>query len=193
MEKKTGGSAKAIKDQGSSITEFDAELIRKAHKTNNLTGDELQRLRAMLDDERISAAFAVLTKLTDGILDTLNIDNALTSENIRAEVARLYVAYGDDDAPQLERHLIDHVIACYLRLWIAERDYSAIQKSQHTLTLGAYWEKRLTMLQGRYLRAVDMLARVRRVKLSNLQINIANDGGKQLNTLQTPQANEAEK
>jgi hypothetical protein len=51
-------------------------------------------------------------------------------------------------------------------------------KQSHTLTLGMYWEKRLSAAQRRFTRACETLARVR--KLSNtpaLQFNIAANGG----------------
>ena len=189
MAKETENDPNALKTKN----KIEDDLLRKASNTKDLTRDELRQLHEILSGDYARKVFSVITNTTDTLINALNVSDALTSEMMRIEIATMYAKYGYADAPQLEQHLIDHVIACYLRLWVAERDYSAIHKNQHTLTLGMFWEKRLTMLQGRYLRAVDMLARVRRVKLPNLQINIANDGGKQLNTLQTPQAHEAEK
>jgi hypothetical protein len=49
-----------------------------------------------------------------------------------------------------------------------------------TCERGAYWERRLTAAQGRYLRACESLARVRRLSRPGapLQVNI---GGQQVN------------
>ena len=189
MAEKTENDPNALKTKN----KIEDDLLRKASKTKDLTRDELRQLHEILSGDYRKRFSRIITNTTDPVINALNVSNALTSEMMRIEIATMYAKYGYADAPQLEQHLIDHVIACYLRLWVAERDYSAIHKNQHTLTLGMFWEKRLTMLQGRYLRAVEMLARVRRVKLPNVQINIANEGAKQLNTLQTPQTTETKK
>jgi len=49
--------------------------------------------------------------------------------------------------------------------------------------MGAYRDKLLTTTQTQYLRAVETLAKVRRMTQNtpSLQINIAQDGGKQIN------------
>lgn len=189
MAKETENDLNALKVKN----KIEDDLLRKASKTKDLTRDELRQLHEILSGDYARNVFSVITNTTDTVINALNVSDALTSEMMRIEIATMYAKYGYEDAPELERHLIDHTIACYLRLWTAEREYTTIQKKEHTLTQGMFWEKRLTMLQGRYLRAVEMLARVRRVKLPNVQINIANEGGKQLNTLQTPQTTETKK
>jgi len=52
-----------------------------------------------------------------------------------------------------------------------------------TFAMGAYRDKLLTTTQTQYLRAVETLAKVRRMTQNtpSLQINIAQDGGKQIN------------
>ena len=49
------------------------------------------------------------------------------------------------------------------------------------MTLGQYWEKRLSAVQGRYLRALTTLARIRKMGLPAMQVNIATEGGQQVN------------
>jgi hypothetical protein len=51
------------------------------------------------------------------------------------------------------------------------------------LNVGAYWDNLLTTHQARFLRAIETLARVRRLARNTpaLQINIAREGGKQVN------------
>jgi len=52
-----------------------------------------------------------------------------------------------------------------------------------TFATGNYRDKLLTTTQTRYLKAVETLAKVRRMAKNtpSLQINIAQDGGKQIN------------
>jgi hypothetical protein len=49
---------------------------------------------------------------------------------------------------------------------------------QHSFKLGEYHQKRVDACQRRYLRAVETLARVRRLGVSPVQVNI---GDKQVN------------
>jgi hypothetical protein len=49
------------------------------------------------------------------------------------------------------------------------------------LTLGQYWEKRLSAAQRRYLRACTTLARIRKMRLPAMQVNIAAEGGWHVN------------
>jgi hypothetical protein len=54
---------------------------------------------------------------------------------------------GHRTAPPLERALIQHAALCWLRLSIMELRYTNVMRQSITLTLGAYWEKRLTAAQ----------------------------------------------
>jgi hypothetical protein len=56
-------------------------------------------------------------------------------------------------------------------------------KQSITLTLGIYWEKRLTAAQRRFTWACETLARVRKWSRNTpaLQVNIAAEGGQQIN------------
>jgi len=55
-------------------------------------------------------------------------------------------------------------------------------KQSITRELGLYWEKRLMMAQGRFTKACESLARVRRLsRRIPVQVNIAAPGGQQIN------------
>jgi len=82
----------------------------------------------------------------------------------------------------LEKLLIEQVALCWLRMYLTEMRYTNMMKEQVTLAQATQWEKRLTATQGMYLRAMEALARVRRlVKPSPVQVNIATQGGQQIN------------
>ena len=78
---------------------------------------------------------------------------------------------GYEEASALDRLLIDQVVLCWLRLHYVEFHHTAISNRDH-------WERKLSATQRRYLRACETLARVRRLRLPSMQINI---GEKQLN------------
>jgi hypothetical protein len=90
---------------------------------------------------------------------------------------------GYSDAPVLEQLLIQDAALCWLKLSLVELSYSSVMKQSITLTLGMYWEKRLTAAQRRFTRACETLARVRRLSRNTpaLQFNIATEGGRQMN------------
>jgi hypothetical protein len=104
------------------------------------------------------------------------IENAITQQGM-AICTTKYCAdmrdkLGYKNANALERPLIEHVVLCWLRLYVTELRYEATMKGNITLTQGRYWEDRLSINQKRYLRAVETLARVRRLNI-NVQINLA--------------------
>lgn len=90
---------------------------------------------------------------------------------------------GYNEAPTLEKLLIQHAALPWLKLSLVELSYSHTMKQSITLTLGTYWEKRLTAAQRRFTRACETLARVRRLSRNTpaLQFNIATSGGQQVN------------
>ena len=90
---------------------------------------------------------------------------------------------GVDEATLLEQLLIQQAALCWLKLNLVELGYSSTMKQSITLTLGLYWEKRLTAAQRRFTRACQTLARVRKLSRNTpaLQFNIAAEGGQQVN------------
>jgi len=64
----------------------------------------------------------------------------------RLESMRADLGYADSSA--LERLLIQQVTLCWLNLNLTEYRHTNIMKQSITLTVGLYWEKRLTWLSG---------------------------------------------
>jgi hypothetical protein len=93
---------------------------------------------------------------------------------------------GSEGAPILEQLLIQQAALCWLKLNLVELSYSNTMKQSITLTLGMYWERRLTAAQKRFTRACETLSRVRRLSRNTpaLQFNIAAEGGQQVNLTQ---------
>jgi len=115
----------------------------------------------------------------------LAIQRANATPAVR-EVLRLCVhnvksPLGYDRAGPIERLLIEQVAACYLRLNITEQSCEGVMGKEHALKLGSYWEKKLSSAQHRYLRAIETLARIRRLLGGPaVQFNIATHGGQQV-------------
>lgn len=63
----------------------------------------------------------------------------------------------------VEKMLIDEIIMRWLRLVMADNAYTIAVQQSHSVATGMYHEKRLGLAQKRYLRAIDTLARVRKM------------------------------
>jgi hypothetical protein len=82
---------------------------------------------------------------------------------------------------ELEKLIIRQITGCWLRLSYVEYTLSnGTVNSAFNMAQGAYWEKRASTAQRRYLRAIETLARVRRLRLPAMQINI---GEQQVNQI----------
>jgi hypothetical protein len=102
-------------------------------------------------------------------------------EVLRLCVQSVKASLSYDRASAVERLLIEQVAACYLRLNIIEQGYEGVMGQEHTFKLGAYWEKKLSSAQHRYLRAIEALVRVRKLLGGPaVQFNIATRGGQQV-------------
>ena len=70
---------------------------------------------------------------------------------------------------------------CILEARLAEREYEWAMSDDRTLAEASYLERKLSAVQRRYLRAVETLARVRKLMgVPMVQINIAATGGQQV-------------
>jgi len=138
-------------------------LLKRADRDNPdvATMKELRRL------------FDQCPKLCQSIVKDLQSVNraiieSMTSKGLSQEIYLRRVAaqrkeMGYADAPPLERPIIDHVVTCWLRLQKAELTYTGMNSQSITLTQADFWERQLTQAQARYLRAIETLARVRRL------------------------------
>ena len=160
------------------------DLLRKTDRKRPKQED-VKALRKMLSETpdlwRVAGNLAKQAKLSlvKKIQATEGLKSSLT---IGLDVIRDDLGY--QNAPSLERLLIEQVVMCWLRMNLAEYQYtSSIVGESITFELGNYWERRLGAAQHRYLRACETLARVRKLtrRTPALQVNIAADGGQQIN------------
>ena len=86
-------------------------------------------------------------------------------------------------ASPLERLLVEQVVLCWLHLHAIELEYTALIGASSLSPDAGHWERRLSAAQARYLRACETLARIRKLARNTpaLQVNIAADGGQQIN------------
>jgi hypothetical protein len=116
------------------------------------------------------------------ILELFKLD-PIGNEMLHAELENMRTALGYKEAPALEQIIIDQIVNAYLFHYAQENHFAgALATNDLSLNQGKFWEYRLTSSQKRLLRAIEMLARVRKLTGAGpgaLQINIA--AGQQLN------------
>jgi hypothetical protein len=165
-------------------TKFRA-LLDKTNKEHPSPKD-LKALSDLLSDNRKLELWRDVAS-AGYLAEIVVIENARATADLkecwkhRLQVLKKDLGY--DGAPMLEQLLIQQAALCWLKLNLVELSYSGTMKQSHTLTLGMYWEKRLSAAQKRFTRACETLTRVRKLSRNTpaLQFNIATSGGQQLN------------
>ena len=66
---------------------------------------------------------------------------------------------GHAEASPVERMMIEHAVMCHVRLGMMENLYT--RRASGRMDVIEHWERRLTLAQRRFTRAVTALARVR--------------------------------
>jgi len=141
----------------------------------------VEELRAMM---RLTPHLAqLLCNIAD--INSKRVINSIVSgplgrEALLAQVATMRDGFGYQQAPEMERGLIEHVVLCWLRVQKVEQGYTAFMMQPEVVIAQAdWWERKLTAAHARYVRAVESLARVRRMtRPSAVQINV---GDQQVN------------
>ena len=99
--------------------------------------------------------------------------NALIAESIKRGREVMLEELGAGDAPGLERILCEAVVLAWMRYADVERRYTQMVGSgELSIAQADYWERRASAAQRRYLRAAETLARIRKLQLPMVQVNI---------------------
>lgn len=98
-------------------------------------------------------------------------------------VPKLKKDLGYDTAPKIQRLAIDAIALSWLRWQKTEYEHTWHSRQGLSLNQAAYWDKSLTAAQGRYLKALNTLAKIQKLARHDpaLQVNIAAQGGQQVN------------
>lgn len=157
------------------------ELVGRCYKEKPAKED-LRELQKALD--QTPELWLSVFDMTDAIrqrITALLVDQPTAKKGLFANMQAIKAGLGYDLAPQVERLLIDAVVTAWLRWQWAELRYTGLTGGPHSISEGEYWLQVLGSSQRRYLRAVETLARVRRITRATLQINIAEAGSQQVN------------
>jgi hypothetical protein len=104
--------------------------------------------------------------------------NEFVAEAVAREAGQLRRSWAGEDAPPLERALAERIAAAWLYLHYCEMTYLGLLKEGLTWERDEFHRKRIDQAERRYLRAITALAKVKRLQLPTVQVNI---GNKQIN------------
>ena len=159
------------------------ELIAKTNMENPKEDDILALRKAMERSPKIWNNYYDLAHLVaDDLIKEMPMSPTI-EEGLKVGWHELRRSLGSEEASTLECLLIDQVVLCWLRLHWAEGRLTHSRVSSSLMGKNAFAEKQLTAAQGRFLRASETLARVRKIiqRTPALQVNIATNGGQQIN------------
>jgi hypothetical protein len=149
------------------------------------TADDQAALRRLYDEvPAVWKGMGDLASSAQGRLITVAVESYSHREAIGRTIRAVRDELGYGAASQLEKLLIEQIVICWLRMQIQEiRCTQALHDTDGcSATKAEHHERMLVSTQARYLRAIEGLARVRRLlKLPAVQLNIAQPGSQQIN------------
>ena len=130
-------------------------------------------------------ALALLGDLTDRNIAQMaeGFNNPGFAVILEKYVPQLKKDLGYELAPMIEKLSIDGVAISWLRWQQIEYKYTWQNRQGLSLNQAAYWDKSLSAAHARYLKALESLAKIRKLARHDpaLQVNIATQGGQQVN------------
>ncbi len=155
------------------------EIVKRVDRDDPAPAD-LDALRALICEEPwVARLLCDMANITNHKIINSMMTQALGREALLSQATLMRDGLGYKTASEIERGLIEHAVTCWLRLQKAEMVYQQSGAVEMTLPLADWHERRLAAAHTRYIRAVESLARVRRMaRPSAVQINV---GDQQVN------------
>jgi hypothetical protein len=162
-------------------------------RTNKADPDpaHVKELRALLRANPDAGLWRIIAGLSDAAEAQLLCHDSISPalrEVWRLRLKALREEMGYEGAPPVERLLISHAVVCWLRLNLCEIVAGHVLNQSVSLTLAAFWEKRLSQAQRRFTRACESLERIRALTATTRLIESRTEGmgaPKRVNNLRT--------
>lgn len=149
--------------------------------TDNPNPKDLEELRKIIAEQ--PSLFNLTKRLSLQSQMALLMKSGFTAaaqELVLLDIQQISTSLKYQESSMLEKMLIENIITCYLRYHIFEQTYNTKSSAGLSLSNAMDWERLLSLAQRRYFRAMETLVRIRRLGI-NIQVNIATDGGQQIN------------
>lgn len=155
------------------------EVIQRAYNAKKPAKEDLQTIRKFLIEypEFCPVVFS-MTEATRGRIIKNFVGDEVARTAIQEHVVYIRDEMGYHEAPIMEKMLIDNIVTAWLRVqWL---DFLVANRmgGEFNIRPMEFWQKSLAMAQRNYLAASEALAKIRKMKLPNIQLNI---GDKQIN------------
>jgi hypothetical protein len=139
------------------------------------TPEQRAELRSLLGKYPVVAKVAGdLARATERMLIEGNWDHPVLREALGLELSRMRREFGYTDCSELERMLIDRLLACWLNVQRVEQRRAALIYEGCSFAQGDYWGRELARANTSFLRASKALAQARRLlRMPVVQLNVA--------------------
>jgi hypothetical protein len=177
-----GGNAVAGEVFVPQLKENFAEYEKLRKKAGNGKAKPVEAIQAVAEIKAkfpalydgLAAQVGDLVKFSEQALAECSVGgDYLLRSAIERKVAALKADLAGPTPTPLERLLIDRIGACWLAMQYFETIYAQGLAKSTSWEGDAYRQSRLDRVQARYLAAITALARVRRLQLVTVQVNIA--------------------
>ena len=154
------------------LREDSGEIMRRFK--DSPTAENHARYRQLLQARPdLSRAMVLGPIIRSGIVESLS-QGPLVKETLTTHVEELERELNYQGTQGLERLLVDTVLTSWMVLQQVQFKVYSIGKEGCTLAQSTYWDRRLNSAQWRFLKATEMLARMRKLLgPSSIQVNIA--------------------
>jgi len=161
-----------------------SEIIAATSKKNPKEED-IQTLRKMLkEDASIWQMYGDWAHQCELMISRDYFEaNEFLTETVERKLRDLRNELGWETATVLEKLLIRQICITWLRLYYVERQHHQATTGSHSLTHGVYWDKRLSEVQKRHLKAIESLAKVRKMTAHTAKFETAATKAKSAQTL----------
>lgn len=139
-------------------------LVRAVDSDNPKREDELSLQRYFVDHPDVADAMGNTMQMATAKLLAHSFSTPSSRSAIVAKLNSMRAGMGYERADAVERSLIEHVVLCWLRLSECELRYQVVMAGNPSIPYAKFWEGKLSANQRRYLRSVETLERVRRLK-----------------------------
>ena len=149
--------------------------------------EKVQALRKLLaDNPDMWRELGELARTaTESLIDGAGRNDVAKRESVKRGAEYLKNELGYSTASAVERLAIEQVVLCWAAFYNVQESYTRARFAGENVLQSAieFWDKQLTSAQQRYFRAMEGLARIRKLMkgIDVVQVNIAAEGGQQIN------------
>lgn len=162
-------------------------VLRLATNYENPPYEKVQELRKLLADnpDMWQELGDLARTATEGLIDAAGRNDVAKRESVKQGAESLKQKLGYATAPAIEQLAIEQVVLCWAAFYNVQEVYTRARFNDEKVLRSTIesWDKQLTSSQRRYFRALEGLARIRKLSkgIDVVQVNIAAEGGQQVN------------